>query len=92
MDGGPSIVFRTSLHIDMGKSPQRVWLSWVSVGLLVVLCGMLAVLQYRWIGKTTEAERTRLHGELHSRLMALGRAFNEELTSACSSRSADAER
>ena len=44
------------------------------------------------IGKTTEAERTRLHGELHSRLMALGRAFNEELTSACSSRSADAER
>jgi signal transduction histidine kinase len=76
----------------MDNSRQRVWLSWASVGLLVLLCGALAVLQYRWIGKTTEAERNRLHGELHSRLIMLSREFNEELASAGSMRDAEAQR
>ncbi len=74
----------------MENSHRRVWLAWMAVGLLVVLCGTLAGLQYRWIGKTTEAERTRLRGELHARLGLLARAFNEELRSACAPGSSDA--
>ena len=56
-----------------------MWLAWLPVPVLAVLCGVLAVLQYRWIGQVTEAERDRLHKELHSKLEDLRRAFNEEL-------------
>lgn len=75
----------------MNNSRQRVWLAWMSVGLLVALCGALAVLQYRWIGKTTEAERSRLHGELHLQLDRLARALNAELTRACAMRGTDGQ-
>ncbi len=68
----------------MDQSRQTAWLPWISAALLVVLCAALAVLQYQWIGKTTEAERTRLHAELHARLDALARTLNEELREACS--------
>jgi signal transduction histidine kinase len=66
--------------MDMENFRQRPLLAWVSVTLLVVLCAVLAVLQYRWIGEITEAERGRLHDALQSRVNALSRSFNEEIS------------
>ncbi len=62
----------------------RAWLAWASLSLLALLCGLLAVLQYRWIGEISDAERTRLREALQLRLAALSHAFNEEITAACS--------
>ncbi|MGH9666319.1 MAG: sensor histidine kinase, partial [Bryobacteraceae bacterium] len=62
----------------MGDSRRRPWLSWVSMSVLALLCGVLAVLQYRWIGEITEGERAKLREALNSRLGALSRHFNHD--------------
>src|SRR5690349_24880705 len=62
---------------------QRAWLSWASVSLLAVLCAVLAVKQYEWIGEITAAERTRLREELQTRLLALSRNLNETVVADC---------
>jgi signal transduction histidine kinase len=61
---------------------KRAWLAWASVIVLAVLCGGLALLQYRWIGEITDAERTRLHEQLQIRLGALSRGFSDDLSTA----------
>ena len=63
--------------------PQKAWLSWVGVGLLAVLCGVLAFLQYRWIGEVADAEKTRLHEDLQTRLSLLRRNFDDQIGNAC---------
>jgi signal transduction histidine kinase len=68
----------------LGDFKQRAWLSWACVSVLVVLCGVLAVLQYRWIGEVANAEQDRLRGELQSRLGLLRRSFNDQISTACS--------
>jgi signal transduction histidine kinase len=67
----------------MGTLARRPWHAWASVGLLAILCGVLAVVQYRWVGELAVAERSRLREELQSRLSVLSRNFNEEITRAC---------
>src|SRR4051812_18291018 len=57
--------------------------AWVSVGVLGALCAGLAIVQYRWIGEITGAERIRLQGELESRLAQTARAFNEAAAAVC---------
>ncbi|HVW85055.1 MAG TPA: HAMP domain-containing sensor histidine kinase [Bryobacteraceae bacterium] len=66
----------------MFRASQRAWISWLSIGLLGLLCATLAVLQYRWIGEIAIAERTRLREDLQARLMAFSRAFNDEIATA----------
>jgi signal transduction histidine kinase len=63
--------------------PRETHVAWASVTLLGLLCCGLAVLQYRWIGEVTGAERIRLHTDLQARLDDLSRAFNRDLASAC---------
>jgi signal transduction histidine kinase len=53
------------------------------VGALFVLCGVLAVLQYRWIGEVTQAARERLRTGLQAGLNRLSRDFNNEIVTAC---------
>lgn len=65
------------------KALPRGWLSWATVGLLAVLCGFLAVLQNRWIGELSRAERERLQHQLQTELSHLSGEFNNEITSAC---------
>ena len=48
-----------------------------------ILCGVLAVLQYRWIGEITAAGRIHLGEQLQVRLATLSRAFNEQISAAC---------
>jgi hypothetical protein len=58
-------------------------LSWLFVAALLVLCGVLGVLQYRWIGEVSVAARERLRDSLQATLNRLSRDFNLEIISAC---------
>src|SRR5215467_10422987 len=73
------------------ESPGRhAWTSWVSLGLLVVLCAAIAFLQYRWIGEISEAEQQRLRDALGERLNTLRRNFNDEISALCAALQPDA--
>jgi signal transduction histidine kinase len=61
---------------------RNAWLPWASVGLLAALCGVLAVLQYRWIGEISGAERLNLQAALRDRLENLRSDFNEQISNA----------
>ncbi len=67
----------------MERDRQQALLSWLLAGALVLLFGVLAVLQYRWIGEASQAERERLRSGLQSSLRRLSRDFNNEITGAC---------
>ncbi len=67
----------------MPKNKRRATLSWLAVAALVILCGVLGVLQYRWIGEVRVAERERLRDSLQASLNRLSNDFNSEITAAC---------
>jgi signal transduction histidine kinase len=58
-------------------------MSWLFVGAMFVLCGILGVLQYRWLGEVSVAERDHLQQRLQTDLNHLSQEFNADLTSAC---------
>jgi signal transduction histidine kinase len=55
--------------------------SWIFIGTLFVLCGVLGILQYRWIGEVSVAARDRLQAELERNLARLRLDFNSEAMS-----------
>src|SRR5215469_14810573 len=62
---------------------QRAWRAWASAGLLAVLCAVLAVLQSRWIGEVSMAERDRLREQLQTGLNQLSADLNNRVAKAC---------
>src|SRR5437016_7745760 len=56
--------------------------SWLFLGALFVLCGVLGVLQYRWIGEVSVAARERMRGSLQASLNRVSQDFNSEISSA----------
>ena len=58
-------------------------LSWVLVAALFALCGVLGILQYRWIDEVSAADRDRLRNGLQVSLLRLSREFNSEITDTC---------
>jgi len=58
---------------------QRPVFSIAMIGALVVLLPLLAVLQYRWIGQVSQAERTRLARNLDANSFGAQRNINDEL-------------
>ena len=52
--------------------------AWVAVGLLALLCGVVAFLQYSWIGEVSVSERQQLEEALQDKLIRVQRAFNAE--------------
>jgi signal transduction histidine kinase len=69
--------------MNVEPNQWRAVLSWLFVGTLLVLCGVLGVLQYRWIGEVSLAARDRLRGSLQTSLDRLSRDFNSEIATAC---------
>ena len=69
--------------MNVEPNQRRAVLSWLFVGTLLVLCGVLGVLQYRWIGEVSLAARDRLRGSLRASLDRLSQDFNSEIAEAC---------
>src|ERR1022692_2573853 len=68
--------------MSLEKNRRRAVLSWLFVSALLVLCGVLGVLQYRWIGEVSVAARERLRGSLEASLNRFSREFNSEVATA----------
>ena len=66
----------------MRNNRQR-WRGWLEIGSLVLLCGILGALQYRWIGEVSVAEKQRLETTLQSGLNRLSQEFNDEISLLC---------
>jgi signal transduction histidine kinase len=71
------------VSISPAKTNRRTTLFWLVVGLLFLLCGVLGVLQYRWIGEVSLAARDRLRGSLQTNLNRLSADFSSEIATAC---------
>ena len=54
-------------------------LEWAMVGLIAAVCAALSILQYRWTGEVSRAERARLSSGLNEQMGRLARAFDDEL-------------
>jgi hypothetical protein len=76
--------------MDMENMKQRAWRAWASAGLLSVLCAVLAVLQSRWIGEVSVAERDRLREQLQTGLRQLSTDFDLRVSTACAALIPDA--
>lgn len=69
--------------IELGwRETAKHW-GWVAV--MVGLCGLLAVLQYRWTGELSEAERQQMGAGLATQLELMARGFEEDLREATES-------
>lgn len=66
--------------MNLENVKSRALVSWATVGVLAVLCLVLASLQYMWIGEISRAERTRLLDGLQSSVQRLARDSNAELS------------
>jgi signal transduction histidine kinase len=56
--------------------------AWLFLGALFVLCTVLGILQYRWIGEINVALRERLRGGLQASLARASQDFNTDISSA----------
>ena len=72
---------RTRMALEMNKA--RSLLSGLVVIALFALCGILGILQYRWTGEVSVAERERLRGILQASLTRFSQDFNSEVAAAC---------
>ena len=74
---------RLPWRLNLDSHQRQAAVSGVFLGALVVLCAVLGVLQYRWIGEVSLAARDRMRGNLTASLIRLSRDFNSELSAAC---------
>jgi len=61
---------------------RHAWIYGTALFLLAAVCGILAFLQYRWIGEVASAENQRLRQELQRNLNLVRRDFNAEIAAA----------
>ena len=62
---------------------QRNSAEWIFVVAMILLCGTLTFLQYRWTGEVARAEMTRLRESLTQQAGLLANAFDSELAKSC---------
>ena len=62
---------------------KTILIEWGFVAFLLVLCGILTALQYRWTGEVSRAEAARLRAGLAEQAQTLARDFDTELSEAC---------
>src|SRR5215203_3246173 len=68
--------------MNMERIDRRTIVYWLALGSLAILCCVLAVLQYRWIGEISRAEQERVRSGLQSALQRLSIDFSSEIESA----------
>ena len=59
---------KAAITMKVEVEKWRLWLPGISLGVLVLLCGSLAVLQYKWLGDVSIAQRERLRVDLKASL------------------------
>lgn len=64
---------------------RRTILSGLFIGTLVLLCGVLGLMQFKWNGEVSAALYDRLHASLSDNLRRLSRDLNAEISAPCSS-------
>lgn len=69
--------------MDTASLRQRAYLSWLFMGVLVLLVCALAALQYKWIGEVSRAEQKTFRENLATSIANLGREFDTDLNAAC---------
>ena len=62
---------------------RRSWLSLIVVSALGIILVLLAVLQYRWSGQVSEAERERMQANLNTAISQFRSEFSFELQRIC---------
>jgi signal transduction histidine kinase len=70
--------------MNLENIKSRALVSRATIGVLAVLCLVLAALQYMWLGDLSRAERTRLREVLQSSVQRLAQDFNAEISAALS--------
>jgi signal transduction histidine kinase len=73
----------SSKHLTRVKRIRQNRLEWALLGLIAFVCLGLSILQYRWTGEFSRAERARLRSGLTEQAGRLTRAFDEELRQSC---------
>ncbi|MBI4903821.1 MAG: HAMP domain-containing histidine kinase [Acidobacteria bacterium] len=68
--------------MNMEQIKRQALFSWAAVAVLALLCGALAILQYKWVGQVTRAQQERHRKELQIALTNLGEAFNTSFAEA----------
>jgi len=71
-------------RMSMEQFRRKALGSWATVGFLAVLCIVLAVLQFRWLGEIGEADKVRMRNALRESLELVGREFDRTLSDAAS--------
>jgi signal transduction histidine kinase len=71
------------IGVQTGRNQRRALASWLFVAAVFALCGILGLLQYRWIGAVSVAERETLQASLQTSLNRLSQDFNSEISAAC---------
>jgi signal transduction histidine kinase len=66
--------------MDVLTPGRRRLFSWLSLGTVGVLVGILAVLQYNWIGEVSRAEQKSLEEKLRANLDSVRRDFDQDLS------------
>jgi signal transduction histidine kinase len=61
---------------------RHAWIYGAVLFLLATVCGVLAFLQYRWIGEVANAENQRLRQDLRRELNLVRRDFNSQIAAA----------
>jgi signal transduction histidine kinase len=69
--------------MSAGNKRRHWWVSWIFAGSVVALSLSLGILQYRWLGEVSLAERDRIRGSLQTSLSRVSQDFNADLTSVC---------
>ena len=67
----------------MKLQTRRSWLSLLVVSALGIILVLLAVLQYRWSGQVSEAERERMQANLNTAVSQFRSEFSFELQRIC---------
>lgn len=66
----------------MEKNKRQRIFYWSLMLALLAFCGLLGALQYRWIGKVSDAARERMRSDLQNNLRQLSRDFNSQISNA----------
>lgn len=73
---------RETSNVGVMHQRRQAWVTWLFVGALLAVSLTLGIVQYRWIGEVSRAERERLQSSLQTSLNRLRQEFNAEISSA----------